>query len=127
MNALPGVSQLFLKGQQTMRHTPGAANSTGSDMFIKSTYSRFGHRHSTQKWVLTLHSCGMCVHDIEHMRHDISRIQIVKKRNYHLKLVQCIYPLDLTGHPSEILNINALQIGRFNGKVWSKAIYYNLF
>ena len=31
------------QGQHTMRHASGASNSTWSDMFIESTFMKYGH------------------------------------------------------------------------------------
>ena len=73
------VSTYFLQGQHTTRHKAGAANSTWSDMFIESTFMRYGHsqggltgitlnQNATQRWALSLHSCSQLIGDIHEMR-----------------------------------------------------------
>lgn len=131
MEALPPeITEKFLRGQHTMRHTAGASNATWSDMYIESTFMRFGHSHggltgltmnsnATKRWSLSLHSCSRLAHDIQAMRDNIqqpsvyhkeeSRAQIRSdahdRQSLQKKLEHCIDPLDPTGHPKELFNI----------------------
>ena len=124
MESLPAeILTLFLNGQHTMRHVCGASNSTWSDMFIESTFMRYGHSHggltgitlndnATARWALSLHSCSQLIRDLTTMRDELSkdlthhkeessaRIQADNsdRRKLRERLDQCIDPLDPTGH-----------------------------
>ncbi|KAH3691989.1 hypothetical protein DPMN_191404 [Dreissena polymorpha] len=37
------AQEKFLKGEHVMRHVPGVWNAAGSDMFIETTFMRYGH------------------------------------------------------------------------------------
>ena len=44
MEALPPkVLEFFMKGEHVLRHTPGLWNGIWSDMFIESSFMRYGH------------------------------------------------------------------------------------
>ena len=70
MKSLPSnVLDKFLKREHVMRHIPGLWNGIWSDMFIKSTFMRYGHgkrgiigitlKPETMKvWALGLHLCS---------------------------------------------------------------------
>ena len=95
MEALPsGISEMFLKGQHTVRHSSGASNSTWSDMYIETTFMHFGHSqggvtgitlnsNATQQWDLSLHSCSVLAHDIQAMRESIEQPPNTTKKNLH--------------------------------------------
>ena len=66
----------FMKGKHVMRHNPGLSNDIWSDMFIESTFMRYGHEASglvgltlqpsaVSRWVLSLHVCA-------HFRGDLA-------------------------------------------------------
>ena len=131
MEALPSeITELFLRGQHTMRHTPGASNATWSDMYIETTFMRFGHSqggltgitlnsNATKRWALSLHSCSLIIHDIQAMRDNIQQPSVYHKEESRArirsdandrhslqeKLEHCIDPLEPTGHPKELFNI----------------------
>ena len=76
MENLPSeVLEKFLKGQHVMRHKPGLWNGIWSDMFIESTFMRYGHgpggvigvtlQPATLKlWAYSLHICAQITGDI---------------------------------------------------------------
>ena len=143
MEALPHeVSERFLKGQHTMRHIAGASNATWSDMYIESTFMRFGHSqggltgitlnsNATQRWALSLHSCSVLTHDIQTMRDNIDqprkyhkeespariRMDSADRLKLQQKLEHCIDPLDPNGHPQELFNIVTGQIASTSASV----------
>ena len=67
MQVLPDdVLQQFMKGNRVMRHNAGLWNGTWSDMFIESTFMRYGHEagglvgltlqpSAVSRWALSLH------------------------------------------------------------------------
>ena len=72
------VLEYFLKGEHVMRHIPGLWNAIWSDMFIESTFMRYGHgkkgivgvtlKPETLKvWALGLHLCGSIEHSLDDM------------------------------------------------------------
>ena len=61
------IKHYFLQDQHIMRHTASATNSTLSDMFIETTFMRYGHSrgglteitpndNATQRWAISLHT-----------------------------------------------------------------------
>ena len=68
MHNLPKeVLDQFMKGQHVMRHKRGLWNAMGSDMFIETTFMRYGHgpggfigitlkKSTIQRWALSLHT-----------------------------------------------------------------------
>ncbi len=131
MESLPSeIQKLFMKGQHTMRHTPGSANSTWSDMFIETTFMRYGHSHggltgitlndsATRRWALSLHTCSQIIRDITSMRDAISdntnhhkeetkacmQSDAADRNKLREKLGQCIHPFNPVGHPPALFNI----------------------
>ena len=75
------VLQVFLKGQHVMRHQPGLWNAIWSNMYIESTFMRYGHspggiigitlKPSTLKrWALSRHLCSQIVKDVSEMKDE---------------------------------------------------------
>ena len=70
MEHLPDdLLQEFLKGKHVMRHNRGIWNAIWSDMFIESTFMRYGHHaggltgltlkpSAVTRWALSLHTCS---------------------------------------------------------------------
>lgn len=136
MESLPQeVQAMFLKGLHTMRHIPGASNSTWSDMYIESTFMRYGHSQggltgltlsgsATQRWALSLHACSVLEHDLQVMRDRVDqppryhkeesagrmRTDAADRLKLKQKLEHCIDPLDPTGHPEELFNVVTGQV-----------------
>ena len=69
----------FLEGNHVMRHKRGIWNGISSDMFIESTFMRYGHSktgvigktlkpETTKVWALSRHVCGKLLHDLNEVR-----------------------------------------------------------
>jgi len=125
------VLEEFLQGNHVMRHQPGLWNGIWSDMFIESTFMRYGHspggiigitlKPSTLKrWALSLHICSQLVKDVTELRENHrqnsvtvhkeempSRIQSdgVDREKLKDRLSTCIDPLQSDDHPPGLLNI----------------------
>ena len=65
-----------------MRHVSSASNSTWSDMFLESTFMRYGHSqggltgitsndNAMKRWALRPHSFSKSIHDLTLMRDDL--------------------------------------------------------
>lgn len=132
MEALPAnVLDLFMKGEHVMRHNPGIWNGIWSDMFIESTFMRYGHGkggiigitlkpETLKTWALSLHICSKLEADITEMVNgENDKTQNVHKEESQArifsdgkdregirhKLEMCINPLDPASHPEGIVNI----------------------
>ncbi|XP_064094761.1 uncharacterized protein LOC135207056 [Macrobrachium nipponense] len=88
MEKLSGpVLQDFLQGKHVTRHQPGLWNAIWTDMFIESTFMRFGHspggiigitlKPSTLKrWALSLHVCSHIVQDVSEMGNENHQVPV---------------------------------------------------
>ena len=125
------VLKRFMNGEHVMRHIPGVWNAIWSDMFIESTFMRYGHgkrgiigvtlKPETLKiWGLSLHICSRLEEDIsiiiskdssksqeKYKEEEKGRIQSDTKdrESIRRKLEMCIDPLDPDKHPPTIVNI----------------------
>ncbi len=73
MECLPiEVLNKFMKGEHVMRHKPGLWNAIWSDMFIETTFMRYGHgpgglvgitlnQSALKRWALSLHTCSRLI------------------------------------------------------------------
>ena len=80
MEHLPDdLLQEFLKGKHVMRHNRGIWNAIWSDMFIESTFMRYGHQaggltgltlkpSAVIRWALSLHTCSQLRGDLLAMK-----------------------------------------------------------
>ena len=77
MEALPAeVHSEFMKGNHVMRHIPGLWNGIWSDMFIESTFMRYGMQmvgltlqpSAVSRWALSRHVCS-------HLRADLASMK----------------------------------------------------
>ena len=126
----------FLKGKHVMRHMNGLWNGIWSDMFIESTFMRYGHGkagivgitlkpETLKTWALSRHICSQLMQDLaelrgathaniqnSHKEESGARIESDKKDRDELKrqLDMCIHPLKPDDHPKEIVNIANGQI-----------------
>ena len=134
MEALPTeVLRRFLRGEHVMRHERGIWNGIWSDMFIESTFMRYGHApggiigitlkpETLKVWALSLHMCSqleanldsMVTHKdetktdiVKHKEEQKSRIECDAKDRKGImdKLKTCIDPLDPSKHQGNIVNI----------------------
>ena len=127
MKTLPEhVLQHFSKGDHVVRHIDGVWNGIWSDMFIETTFMRYGkgkhgiigitlNPEALKSWALSLHVCGQIVADVAEMRGDESvarQVSVHKeegkpriksdakdRQDIRVKLAQCIPPLDHQQHP----------------------------
>ena len=88
MEKLSGpVLQDFLQGKYVTRHQPGLWNAIWTDMFIESTFMRYGHspggiigitlKPSTLKrWALSLHVCSHMVQDVSEMGNENRQVPV---------------------------------------------------
>ncbi len=121
----------FLNGFHVMRHVDGIWNGIWSDMFIESTFMRYGHGkagiigitlkpETLKTWALSRHVCASLVSDLKNMGDDEqqavqhthkeeakARISSDEKdrKGIQDKLVNCINPLAPEDHPDNIVNI----------------------
>ena len=121
----------FLKGEHVMRHQAGLWNGLWSDMFIETTFMRYGHgpggligitlnESAMKRWALSLHVCSRLVRDVADLREaDSDRSVVVHKEemkgqieadakdreNIRDKLKTCIDPLNMEGQPQGFINV----------------------
>ena len=132
MEAMPQKCRdKFLKGEHVMRHIPGVWNGIWSDMYIETTFMRYGHgkrgiigvtlKPETLKvWSLSLHICSRIEQDLQsfinpdenekqdqHKEEMKGRIASDKsdRESIAKKLQNCIDPLNPDDHPPELVNI----------------------
>ncbi len=143
MRSLPeDVLAQFMKGEHVLRHIPGIWNGLWSDMFIETTFMRFGKGkqgilgitlkpEALKTWALSLHVCGTIASDMAslrdrddtsqefHKEEGTARIKndAEDRKGIRNKLSQCINPLDPTQHPDGIVNIVSGKIGPQNVNV----------
>ena len=135
------VLERFLKGEHVMRHKKGLWNGIWSDMYIESTFMRYGHgpngivgntlKPSTlKKWAYSMHTCSQMINDLGDMcetqissdvtRHKEERPARIRSdavdRNRIREMLQsCIDPLDPTDQPNNlVVNIVSGRIGPEN-------------
>jgi hypothetical protein len=137
MEQLPrDLLEKFLKGEHVMRHKPGIWNGIWSDMFIESTFMRYGHGpggivgitlnpNALKRWAMSLHVCSRLTKDISEMR-DVSTQEGITlhkeemparvaadskdREKIHNKLTCCTDPLNPPEHVQGIINIVTGQI-----------------
>ena len=132
MEALPDdMLSEFMKGNHVMRHNPGLWNGIWSDMFIESTFMRYGHEagglvgltlqpSAVSRWALSLHVCSQLRVDLAslkdgpsnkvmttHKEETKSRIKsdAVDREKLRNTLATFIDPLDPTSLPVGMVNI----------------------
>ena len=139
MEKLDGdILHRFMNGEHVMRHRKGLWNGIWSDMYIETTFMRYGHgpngivgitlKPSTlKKWAYSMHTCSQMVNDIEGMSEaqtatDVTshkeertariRADATDRERIREMLQSCIDPLDPTDHPrSRVVNIVTGRIG----------------
>ena len=136
MHRLPDeVLKKFLKGDHVMRHNLGLWNGLWSDMFIETTFMRYGKGpggivgvtpSTVKRWALSLHITSRIESDLEGMRLEQGKKQaLVHKEempgrissdsqdrdNIRQKLEMCIDPLSSDDHPMEL---STLLLGEFH-------------
>ena len=108
----------FMKGNHGMRHQRGIWNGLWSDLYIETTFMRYGHSpggiigitlqpSTLKRWALSLHVMSLSDHDVHHTitthkEESATRIitDSVDREKTIEKLATCIDPLDPSSHPS---------------------------
>ena len=132
MSRLPRpVEEEFIKGHHVMRHQSGIWNGLWSDLFIESTFMRYGHSpgglvgitlqpSTVRRWALSLHLCAQLRRDVmslsdpgkqtvvtSHKEKGNSRILSDAADNVREKiknkLTSCTDPLNPENHKSDSL------------------------
>ena len=114
-----------------MHHKPGIWNGMWSDMYIETTFMRYGHGpgglvgvtlkpNTVARWALSLHVCSQIVDDVSAMKggsqekHIIQHKEEIRARiksdatdrgKLRDKLSSAIDPLDPSSHPKGIINL----------------------
>ena len=124
----PKILAHFMKGEHVMRHKPGVWNAIWSDIYIETTFMRYGHGptgitlqpSALQWWALSMHTCSRLVQDVadmtdgykqfEVMTHEEEKLSRIRsnsqdRQNIQDKLKACIDPLDQADHPNGLVNI----------------------
>ena len=124
------ILERFMKGEHVQRHRNGVWNGLWSDMFIETTFMRYGHgprgltgltlnQSAVSRWALSLHTCSRLLKDVADMkdkeylddkRHKEempSRMAYDEKDRSAVrrKLNLCIHPLKPDEHPTGLVNI----------------------
>ena len=85
------VLKRFMKGEHVMRHKPGLLNGMWSDMFIETTYMRYGHGpngivgiilkpSALKKWALIMHICSQLVQDVGDMEEGKTEVEVTRHK-----------------------------------------------
>ena len=128
----PEILAHFLNGNHVMRHMEGLWNGISSDMFIESTFMRYGHGRAgivgvtlkpetLKTWALSRHVCSQLMVELAEMRGDgdddrfqkthkeesFARMKSDKKdrQGIRKKIATCIHPLDPDVHPEQLVNV----------------------
>ena len=126
------VQAHFLKGEHVMRHMDGLWNGIWSDMFIESTFMRYGHgragivgitlkAETLKTWALSRHVCSQLMENLAELRgqSDEDRYQSSHKEEaaaciqhdrkdrdgLKKKVDMCIHPLNPDVHPEQLVNV----------------------
>ena len=132
MQRLPAkLLERFLKGEHVMRHKPGIWNGIWSDMYIETTFMRYGKGpkgiigitlkpSAVRRWAFSMHVCCQVANDVatmtesqktegvsSHKEENPARVKSdgSDRQNIRRKLEMSMDPLDPTDHPDEIVNI----------------------
>ena len=119
-----------------MRHRPDLWNGIWSDIFMESTFMRYGHNPSEiisitlkpatmKRWALGLHTCSQLVNDVSEMKENDGQTTVtVHKKEMPArkqadavdreKLRRLLDPLQPENHPNGLANI---VIGRLSPDV----------
>ena len=132
METLPeNVLSHFEAGEHVMRHQAGLWNGIWSDMFIETTFMRYGHgpgglvgitlnNECVTRWALSLHTCSRLLLDIKTMRETDGAATVTRHKEEHgariaadnddrqklrQKIEMSIHPLQADEHPEGLVNI----------------------
>ena len=139
MEALPQeVLEAFMRGEHVMRHMPGIWNGIWSDMYIETTFMRYGHGQngiigitlkpeSLKTWAFSLHICSNLEASLDAMLdggNGTATTQSKHKEEYRARIVldnedrsalrkkldTCIDPFDPKKLPEGLVNIVSGQL-----------------
>lgn len=120
----------FLRGEHVQRHRRGLWNGIWTDMFIETTFMRYGHgpggligitlnEKAVHRWALSLHTCSRLIKDMKELK-DLSDTDITThkeemgsrikydendRKAIREKLSKCIDPMNAAAHPASLANI----------------------
>ena len=129
-NLPPAILARFMRGEHVTRHRRDYWNGMWSDMFIETTFMRYGKGpngligltlkpKSVKVWAYSLHTSTTILHDLDKMREreighgkvhkeeTPSRIKSdgVDREKIRKRLEQCIHPFETMNHPVELVHI----------------------
>lgn len=125
------VLEKFIKGEHVMRHKKGLWNGIWSDMYIETTFMRYGkgprgiigvtmRPETLKKWAFSMHICSRILQDLSDMTDDSRADEVTThkeenpsrirsdaqdRENIKKKLEACIDPFDTADHEKSIVNI----------------------
>lgn len=132
MERMPDALLLeFLKGNHVMRHNAGIWNAIWSDMYIETTFMRYGHESggltgltlkpsAVARWALSLHICSKLRGDLMAMKNEaVKKVVVTHKEEtpariiadssdrekIHDALQAYIDPLAPEAHPAGLVNV----------------------
>ena len=134
------VEEHFMKGEHVMRHQKGLWDAIWSEMFIETTFMRYGNGpggftgvtlkpKAVQKWANSLHIRTHVLKDLDKMRdRDFLKEKIVHKEEMPSRikadevdrekirrmLESCVNPLVPSRHPETLFNIQSGNIAHEN-------------
>ena len=136
-----GILDRFMRGEHVTRHQRGLWNGMWTDMYIDTTYMRYGHgpggivgitlnEHALCRWALSLHICSRLTKDIadlkeatlvevdHHKKESTSRIKADSDYRNAIrdKLEMCADPLDVS-QGQNLINIVTGKISNTNVNV----------
>ena len=144
MEHLPAeVQKDFMNGSHVMRRQHGIWNGIWSDMFIESTFMRYGHGpggiigitlkpSALNRWALSLHTCSQLMKDVssisdtayqkvvtthkEELPHRV-RADNEDREKLRTKFQTVINPLDSNEHMDRIINVVTGRVAQDNVNV----------
>ena len=144
MEHLPAeVQKDFMNGSHVMRHQHVIWNGIWSDMFIESTFMRYGHGpggiigitlkpSALNRWALSLHTCSQLMKDVSsisdtahqkvvitHKEELLQRVRAdnVDREKLRAKIHTVINPLDSNEHMDCIINVVTGKVAQDNVNV----------
>jgi len=152
MERLPtDVLQQFMEGYHVMRHRPGIWNAIWSDMFIESTFMRYGHgvggiigitlnSSALKKWAFSMHIFSQLEEDVTEMTKGYKETEVTTHKEekpsrmradeqdrlkIREKLQMSIDPLEASDHPDAVVNVVSGLISPANINVQNAVVIGN--
>ena len=124
------ILEKFMEGDHVQHHTQGIWNGMWTDMYIETTFMRYGHgprgltgitmnQSAVSRWALSLHTCSRLLKDVADMKDrnykddQMHKEEMPSRMAYdekdrkavREKLKLCINPLKPEEHPLPLVNI----------------------